>query len=153
MENLWKHIKGNELSLCAHKSSTDCLIWFIETTRDNGTIRKLTEGFAPDRLTTERLKDEGVSSVLEALIEALIRVLMEEQEKEFDTSTARWSIKYLDGLAKAVEDDIVELLNDINGCRMVIVVMEAIGGICIGRHWSRQNMRFGSGKWMMTIKS
>lgn len=145
IENLWKHIKGSELALCAHKSSTDCLIWLVESVRDNAILRKVTEGFAPDRLSADRLKDESISSVLETLIESLIRVLIEEEEKEFDTSTARWCIKYLDGLAKIVEDGIVELLSDISGCRMVIVVMEAIGGIRIGRHWSRQNMRFGSG--------
>lgn len=147
IENIWKNIKGKELPLCMHKHSTDCILWFVENVQDAAVHRKLAEGLAVEKLSVETLLDEQVAAVLESLVEVIIRLLMAEEEKDYDSSTARWCIKYLDALAKLVEGHLVELLGEtVNGVRLVIVVMEAIGGIRIGRHWSRQNMRFGSGK-------
>ena len=143
---MWKHIKGKEVALTAHKHSTDCMIWFVENVTDNSLLRKFTENFSVDKLNAEKLKDESTSALMESLVETLIKVLIAQEAKEFDTSLARWAIKYLDAFAKLVEENVQLLLADsINGCRIVIVAIEAIGGIRIGRHWSRQNMRFGSG--------
>lgn len=122
------------------------MLWFVENVRDNSLLRKFTENVSVDKLTIEALKEESTSQLIESLIETLIRVLMDEQKDDFSSSTAKWIIKYLDGFAKLIIDNLNKLLSDsMNGCRIVIVTIEAVGGIRIGRHWSRQNMRFGSG--------
>ncbi|KAI2808765.1 Nucleolar protein 9 [Blomia tropicalis] len=145
IDNLWRNIKGKEISLTEHKYSTDCLIWFVENCRDNSTLRKITESFSLEKISVAKLIEDSTSEFLESLVEALVRILTEEK-KDFDSNTARWVIKYIDGLAKFVCENLLDLLNSsMNGCRIVIMTIEAVGGIQIGRHWSRQNMRFGSG--------
>ena len=132
------------MALCEHKHSTDCMLWFVENVKDYSILKKFVENVTVEKLSTESLLDESTSAVMEALLETLVRVLIDE--KNFETTTAKWVIKYLDGFAKLILDNLKKLLADsVNGCRIVIVCLEAIGGIRIGRHWSRQNMRFGSG--------
>lgn len=144
-ENLLNHIKGKEIELCEHKYSSSCIEWLIEHGHDKKFVKNCAETLAPEKLSLDFLQNESSSGVLKTLIEALINTLSKESNMESDG--AKWILKYIESFAKLVLENIGKLLQTSNENRILITTIEAIGGIKVGSHWSRQSMRFASGEW------
>lgn len=143
LENLLLHVKGKELELSKHKHSSCCIQWIIDHCKSLKTVKSISESINPEKMTADFLKDEYCSSVLETLLEVLVKELSKETNTE--TTNSKWIIKYIESLAKLFLDNFKSLLDDKTGTRILIVIIEAVGGIQIGRHWTRKNMRFGNG--------
>lgn len=108
-------------------------------------IKRMAESLSVDRFTVDFLLEENSGTVIESLIECLMRHLAEEQHKP-DSDRFKWICKYFDSMFKFVAENLQEFLTDHQGNHLLLKIIEAMGGMKIGRHWSRQTMKFGCGK-------
>ena len=92
------------------------------------------------------MMNQSSSCVLQALIEATLKILSKESSQQPNGNTERnikWSTHWLQDIGKMTVQHMNQLLEDTNGSHVMITVLEAMGGIRVGRHWSRKTMGFG----------
>nr|XP_027204483.1 nucleolar protein 9-like isoform X1 [Dermatophagoides pteronyssinus] len=144
IENLMGNIKGKEFKLCKYRHSSACLVWLLENMNDFNKSRKIIDKISPELFTIEWATDVNTHAVLESSYDILMKELA--KQKNFETDTAKWIIKWMDGVAKFVIDNLKSFLNESTEREnhLLITTMEALGGIRIGRGWNRKNMRFGN---------
>lgn len=143
-ENIMKQINGKELTLANHKHPSICMQWLIENSTDPCSIKALTDNFDLKSIDSNNFNNQFLSYVLQSLIEACLKIL--SKESTLDPSSqkhTKWTINYICCLGEFVIDNMDLLLMDPNGTNVMITAMEALGGIRVGRHWSRKTMGFG----------
>jgi hypothetical protein len=96
------------------------------------------------------MMNQSSSCVLQALIEATLKILSKESSHGSGISgggqserNMKWSTHWLHDIGKFIVQHMNELLEDTNGSHVMITTLEAMGGIRVGRHWSRKTMGFG----------
>ncbi|RWS29127.1 nucleolar protein 9-like protein [Leptotrombidium deliense] len=143
-ENILKQIKDNEVSLAVHKHPSICIQWLIENATDASTIKTLADRFKPIELSMEFVTNQYASHVLQALIEASLKVLSKETAASPSNQRhSKWAAMFICNIGEFVITNMDPLLNDVNGSHVMTTIMEAMGGIRVGRHWSRKTMGFG----------
>ncbi|CAG2107559.1 unnamed protein product [Medioppia subpectinata] len=163
-ESICNSISGQEVILSQHKHSSLCIQWLIENTGNQELIRKLAERICVTTISLDYMMNQSSSCVLQALIEATLKILSKETsnataggseaERHIQTSNAtaggseaerhiKWSTHWLHDIGKFTVQQMDQLLEDTNGSHVMITALEAMGGIRVGRHWSRKTMGFG----------
>ena len=92
--------------------------------------------------------NQSSSSVIQALIEATLKILSKESSSQaaVNPNTHRhikWSSHWLHDIGKLVVQNMNTLMEDSNGSHVMTTILEALGGIRVGRQWSRKTMGFG----------
>lgn len=142
-----KQINGSELQLAMHKEPSICIQWLIENATEPASIKHLTDRFNIQAAQgVEFVNNQYASHVLQALIESCLKILSKESTAASGSSKkshSKWATQYIADVGKFVISNMNKLLNDVNGSHVMITIMEALGGIRVGRHWSRKTMGFG----------
>ncbi|XP_075585779.1 LOW QUALITY PROTEIN: uncharacterized protein LOC124495280 [Dermatophagoides farinae] len=145
IENLMNNIKGKEFKLCKYRHSSACIVWLLENMNDLINPKKIIDKISPELFTIDWTTDVNTHAVLESIYDILMKELA--KQKDLETDTAKWILKWMDGVAKFVIDNLKSFLNESTEREnhLLITTMEALGGIRIGRGWNRKNMRFAAG--------
>lgn len=146
VDNLLNNIRGKEMKLCRYRHSSSCLAWLLDSNVDTNKLKKIVEAINPEEITMSFMSNSYCRTVLEAAFEELMINL--RHEDNFESEISKWIIKWIDGVAKFLVDNLTNFLTEemgAKGSRIVVLLLEAIGGFRIGRNWSRKNMRFASG--------
>ncbi|RWS16948.1 nucleolar protein 9-like protein [Dinothrombium tinctorium] len=143
-ENISKQIKGKEIALAIHKHPSICIQWLIENASDASTIKQLTERLKMSDISVDFMTNQYASHVMQALIEASLKILSRESTTSpSNHKHSKWANAYICSIGEFVIANMDKLLSDVNGSHVMITIMEAMGGIRVGRHWSRKTMGFG----------
>ncbi len=143
-ESICNSISGQEVILSQHKHSSLCIQWLIENTGNTDLIRKLAERISVSTISLDYMMNQSSSCVLQALIEATLKILSKESTaNSTQQKHSKWATHWLHDIGKFTVANMNELLNDTNGSHVMITILEAMGGIRVGRHWSRKTMGFG----------
>lgn len=91
------------------------------------------------------MNNQFSSHVIQSIVEASLKVLSRECTLEsFEQRHYKWSLNYILDVAEFLVAHIDQILHDLNGFHVVTTVMEALGGIRVGRlHKNRKAMGFG----------
>lgn len=124
--------------------------WLIENTGNAELIRKLAERVCVETITLDYLMNQSSSCVLQALIEATLKILSKESSSPPTAANAsnsqrqiKWTTHWLHDIGKLCAQNLNQLMEDSNGSHVMTTILEALGGIRIGRQWSRKTMGFG----------
>ena len=144
IENLNKNITGQEVILSQHKHSSVCIQWLIENTTDTELIRNLAQRINVNTINLDFFLSQSSSYVLQALTEATLKILSRDStlKPELQKHT-KWSSHWIKELGKYVIVNMDQLIDDSNGSQMMVTTLESLGGIRVGRNWSRKTMGFG----------
>ncbi|XP_054164487.1 nucleolar protein 9-like [Oppia nitens] len=143
-ESICNSISGQEVVLSQHKHSSLCIQWLIENTGNAELIRKLAERICVSTISLDFLMNQSSSCVLQALIEATLKILSKESQQTAGGSERhiKWTTQWLHDIGKLTIQHFNQLLEDTNGSHVMTTTLEALGGIRVGRHWSRKTMGF-----------
>lgn len=158
MDRLSRELQGKEPVLAYYKHAAHCLQFVIETISEPSALRRYVYCMRPEVVGLEFLKNQHASHVFQALLEASLKVLShhlapENQAKkskrssrnqDLGASAYHWSLDFIENAAEFVVGNLWDLVDDQNGSYVVITVLEATGGIRVGRHWSRKTMGFNA---------
>jgi len=144
-QNLYQQIDGKEVGLSFHKTVSICIQWLIENATTPEEIKKLTEKFSIRKYTLEFVNNQFSSHVIQSIVEASLKVLSRECTLEpYEQKHYKWSLNYILDVAEFLNVHVDSILHDLNGFHVITTVMEALGGIRVGRlHQNRKSMGFG----------
>ncbi|XP_015790581.1 nucleolar protein 9-like isoform X1 [Tetranychus urticae] len=147
VESIMKTVKGKELDLSGFKHPSTCIQWVIENSTNLVVIKSLALAFYPKGLDTEILSNQHTSRVIQLLLEASLKILSNEytfggHRPETPTRHGKWTEQFICAFSQFVIINMDTILSDGNGTHVMVTVIEALGGVRIGRHWSRKTIGF-----------
>lgn len=110
-------------------------------------IRELAKIFNPSHITVEDLGDQQVARVTQMMLEATLRILANDcqtSDCHHDPSLVpdKWTLDYMAEFGHFMLRNLEILLRDGSGVHVMVTVIEVLGGVRVGRHWSRKTMGF-----------
>ncbi|XP_053202321.1 uncharacterized protein LOC128387170 [Panonychus citri] len=146
-KTILQQTRGLELKLSGHKYPSTCIQWVIENTTDCAIIKSLALAFYPKGLDPNCLTNQHTSRVVQLLLEAALKILSNEftfngHKAEEPTRHGKWTEQFIAGYSQFILIHMDKMLADGNGTHVMITVIEALGGVRIGRHWSRKTIGF-----------
>lgn len=137
-------MNGKEFELSFYKPVSICLQWLIENATDAEEIKRLTEKFSIKKYSLEFVNNQFSSHVIQQLLEGNLKVLSRECTLDsYGQRHFKWSLNYILDVAEYVVTNINAIFSDQNGYHVVTTVLEALGGIRIGRIRNKKALGFG----------
>lgn len=130
--------------------------------KEEKNVKKIAQTFSCYHLTVNNINNQQIARVMQMILESVLRILSNEHKLSADnretlaaTATSssslsssssptsnRWTVNYIISLANFILDNMDNLLRDGNGVHLMVTTVEVIGGVRVGRQWSRKTMGF-----------
>lgn len=113
--------------------------------QDETKIKKITQAFSCHQLTAESVVEQQTSRVVLMVLESILRILDGDPKlinSGRDSSPCKWPVSYVVSLGQFMLNNMDSLLKDGNGVQLLVTTVEVLGGVRVGRQWSRKTMGF-----------
>lgn len=112
----------------------------IENATNADEIKQLTEMFPVKKINLEFVTNQFSSHVIQSIIEGCLKVLSRECTLDYGQRHFKWSLNYILEISEFITLNFDTVFYDPYGYHIVTTVLEASGGIRIGRQRNRKGI-------------